>query len=169
MMETFLDAEIHHTFWGDLEAAKHAARAEAANTGGALMDVDSVEIQPTRIAFIGAVPEAIGDLVASAARYTEIGSFHTTWGAVLQPSGILGYLVLRPPLLCAGTARSEKDSRRLAVHARRSLKSIPNVILGHPCCVGCRSPIPPERLRAVPNTRFCSYCQSSREEKSLNG
>jgi hypothetical protein len=44
-MHTFLDTDIEHTFWSGTDIARTRALFEAANTGGAILQVHSIEIQ----------------------------------------------------------------------------------------------------------------------------
>lgn len=164
-MEPLLDSDLHHKFWGDLQAAQNAACREAANTGGAVVAVDAVEIQLKSILLIGTVPEpALTDESTPQCALAPIRSFHTTWGAVLHPSGIIGYLVLGRPVRCRPRAGLDFDLARIAVRVERKFTSIPVGHLGPSCCAVCSRPIPAERLEAMPTARLCVMCQEHREE-----
>jgi hypothetical protein len=163
-MSTILDVDLHHEFWPDLKEARTAALVEAANTGGVVISVDAVEIQPQSVTFIGTVPELALNSASSWRCGTRLGSLHTTWGSVLRPAGIIGYLVVGHPITCQSYETKDPDFRRVAIKVDRTFTSIPTAALGPLCCAQCRQPIPSERLRAIPGVRVCVTCQTAREE-----
>ncbi len=165
-MATILDVDLRHAFWGNLEDAKRAANAEAANTGGAVVEVTALELGCSTASFIGILPESALDDDAPAPQRTSqfLGAFHTTWGAVLDPSDRLGYLVLRHPIKLRPCLAREDGLCTIAVTMPRAYRTIPATNVGPVCCMKCRRPISPERLRALPNTRRCTECQSQIEE-----
>lgn len=166
-IDTVLDARLRHSFWGDLGLAKDAAYKEAANTGSAIITVDAVEIQPRSIRFIGSVPEpVVGGDQHAAFSSSPVRSFHTTWGSVLSPSGVIGYLVVARPLVPRARTTAGREANRVALTVQRTFTTIPVGVLGPVCCAACRLPIPSERLAAVPGVHLCVTCQSLREENT---
>jgi len=164
-LSTIFDVLLHHEFWGDMSAAENAAYKEAANTGGAVVRVETVDIQARQVSFIGSIPEfAIDGEVASESRSNLLGSFHTTWGAVMTPGSQLGFLVVRHPLNLESYTPGASDLRRIVVTLDRTFNTIQPTVLGPVCCRKCKQPISPQRLRARPGTHLCTACQASNEE-----
>jgi DksA/TraR C4-type zinc finger protein len=162
-MPTILDVDLSHEFWGDVESARRAAAIEAANTGGAVIGIDAVEILPRSLTFIGTIPEsAIANPDPTGP--TRLGSFHTTWGSVLNPAGIIGFLVVGHPVRCSGREINDSGLSRVSVSLDRTFTTIPTRTLGPVCCARCRQPISAERLRALPATRVCTGCRAISEE-----
>jgi hypothetical protein len=162
-MPTILDVDLSHQFWGDVESARKAAAVEAANTGGAVIGIDAVEVLPRSLTFIGTMPEqacANADSTSS----PRVGSFHTTWGSVLNPAGIIGFLVIGHPVRCRSREIGDSGLSRVSVSLERTFTTIPTCTLGPICCVRCRQPISTERLRALPATRVCTTCRAISEE-----
>lgn len=169
-MQTILDVKLPHHFWGNLAEAKLAAQCEAANTGAAVICVDAVEISDRVVRFIGDMPAAAADESLDVRESTlRPGAFHTTWGAVLNPAGQIGFLVLPHPVPTAFCSMADsEDQVRVEVAFDRIFDSAPATVLGHFCCRSCKRPISPERLRALPGTQLCTDCKSRKEEE-LNG
>ncbi len=167
-MQTILDVNIPHHFWGDLNEARSAAQREAANTGAAVVSIDAVEVRARFVRFIGSMPAGAAEQnVPRASRHVDPGSFHTTWGAVLNPRELIGFLVIPRPIAEELCSPPDADNHvRFEVAIERSCGSAPVAVLGHTCCRGCKQPISPERLRARPNTQFCTACQSKKEEEA---
>jgi len=165
-VETTLDVELHHQFWESDESARLAALKEAANTGAAVISIDSVDIQSTNVSFVGTIPEAAIDCTNPGSR-TEprLGTFHSTWGAVLRPKVHLGYLVVQHPITfdrCIDSTTS--DLARVAVTLKRIFHTVPVTALGPVCCKRCNHPVSAKRLAAIPGTKLCTNCQQSFEE-----
>lgn len=164
-METLLDVEIRHEFLPSLKEAARRAAIEAANTGAAVLSVESIEVDQQRVTFIGTLPdiavEMPGGRGISAPRAR---SLYTTWGAVFQPSGMIGYLVLDQPISCPSHPAEDPIKRRVGVSLRRSLNTVAPLILGPQCCLTCKRPIPEQRLLAAPGARLCVGCQRKKEE-----
>lgn len=164
-MSTILDVDLCHEFWADLGAAEQGAQKEAANTGGAVVCVETIDIRAHEVSFIGSIPECAIDVeVAPEKQSISLGSFHTTWGAVLRPSQLLGFLVVRHPINFKSYATRVADLRKVAVTLGRTFNTIPTTVLGPVCCRKCQLPISPERLRARPGAHLCTACQASNEE-----
>jgi hypothetical protein len=162
-MPTILDVDLSHQFWGDVESARRAAAVEAANTGGAVIGIDAVEILPGSLTFIGTMPEsAIANPDSNGS--SRLGSFHTTWGSVLNPAGIIGFLVIGHPVRCKAREITDSGLSRVSVSLDRTFTTIPTRTLGPVCCARCRQPISAERLRALPTTRVCTVCRTISEE-----
>jgi hypothetical protein len=168
-MSTILDVDLNHEFWGHLDAARSAAYKEAANTGGAVITIEAAEIQAHAVCFIGTIPESAIDRKAeSLGRRTLLGSFHTTWGAVLNPANQIGFLVVHQPVMFEPCSTESGDLCRVAVALERTFNTIPATILGPACCKKCRLPISAERLLARPGARLCTNCQAT-SERNPNG
>lgn len=169
-LDTILDASVPHIFWGDLQAAKRASCAEAANTASVILRVDAIEVQIDSVTFIGAMPDVALEPREISGRATRlIGTLHTTWGALLYPAGIIGYLVVTR--LIAGRAQVIRSAEvnRAALSVKRTFRTMPPMNLGPICCHVCRLPIPDVRLKATPNSKLCVSCQTMREEKNDGG
>jgi len=172
MSSVLLDAELDHEFCDTLQTANLRALSEAANTGGIILDVSSIEIEMGCILFVGCLPnEALAEgsgtgLGRARLRPRGLGKFRTTWGALMQSHGQVGFLVLHPPLaLLGGQPSDEAATTRVAVEIKRCFSSMPPGWIGPVCCAECNQEIPRQRLQAVPATRVCAKCKQ-RKEKS---
>src|SRR5271165_4224709 len=97
--DRLLDVALKHEFWGSIKDAEGAAFKEAANTGAAIVAVKAIDIEAHRVSFVGVISESAIDGASSAeGGDTCLGTFHTTWGAVLNPAQDLGFLVVRHPV-----------------------------------------------------------------------
>ncbi|HUY12814.1 MAG TPA: TraR/DksA C4-type zinc finger protein [Terriglobia bacterium] len=171
-METILDAHLAHKYWNNLSAAKLQALLEAANTGGAVLEVRSIEIGREALLFIGLIPDASVGAKGNALQRRpmivsrSLGNFHTTWAALLGASEhTLGFLVLHHPLTLRGVMRrSDREDVWVAAQVKRDLDSLPPMSMGDHCCNLCNEPIAKERLRAIPGVRICTKCQTIKEE-----
>jgi hypothetical protein len=169
-MSTILDVELHHEFWEDIDSARNAALKEAANTGGAVVSIESAEVQSHEVCLVGTIPaSAINSREQGQTRGPALGSFHSTWGAVLSPSGHLGFLVVRHPITFEPCSTGPHDLCRVAVSLDRAFNTIPNTVLGPVCCKRCRRPIPINRLLAKPGAKLCTACQASNERITSDG
>lgn len=162
-MTCILDTNINHSFWPSLDAARDAAALQAANTGAIVATVESVEIKPRHITFVATVPEAALDVRSDLGRRQAPKSFHTTWGALMHPEAVLGYMVVAPPLNCRGFDADRRDVSRIAITVARTFATIPPTNLGAVRCCECRRPIPLARLQALPGARLCTNCQHQKE------
>jgi len=170
-MDILLDAEICHSFWTNLETAKRRTFLEAANTGGAILEVCSIEIQRLSLVFIGSVPTAALETGPRAGRGRPrirsqgLGTFHTTWGALMKPEDGIGFFVLRQPvgLLGGYTSSDEQQATRVAMEVKRRYTSMPPGFIGPVCCVNCNEVISEQRLKAIPGARTCTNCQRLKE------
>ena len=170
-MHILLDAEVWHSFWATLETAKRRAFLETANTGGAILEVCSIEIQRPSLVFIGSVPTAaleIGPRVSRGRpriRSQGLGTFHTTWGALMKPEDTIGFFVLRQPVTLRGgyPPSDGQEVTRVAMEVKRRFSSIPPGFIGPQCCVDCNEAISAQRLKAIPGVRTCTNCQRLKE------
>jgi hypothetical protein len=166
-LATIIDVELDHHFAGSLAAAREAAAVEAANTGGAVLIVEAVDVGDHKVTFIGTLPEMVLKKQSDAeVAMPQARSLHTTWGAVLAPSGTIGFLVLAQPVLCRSHEADSPAQRRIAVSLPRAFSTVSPVTLGPVCCIQCRRPISQERLKAVPGKRICLTCQKLKEEEA---
>jgi hypothetical protein len=164
-LSIIVDVDLHHDFWEDLGAAENAAQKEAANTGAAVICVETIDIRAHEVSFIGTISEsAIDREVAPGKKSVSLGRFHTTWGAVLSPTQLLGFLVVHHPISFTSCATEIADRRRVAVTLGRTFNTIPTSVLGAVRCRKCQQPISPARLRARPGVHLCTACQASNEE-----
>jgi len=162
-VSTILDVDLNHEFWADLQAARSAANREAANTGGAVVRIEAIEIQAHKISLIGTIPlTAIDRDEGHRERSPSLGSLHTTWGAVLNPSREFGFLVVHHPVTFKPCSNESDDLCRVAVVLDRTFNTIPNTALGPVCCKKCRQPISRERLLARPGASLCTTCQAKK-------
>ena len=170
-MPILLDADLPHLFWGELEVAKRRAILEAANTGGAILEVCSIEIQRPALVFVGTLPRdslEIGTRVGRGRpriRCPNLGTFHTTWGTLMGCEDAIGYFVLRQPVrLVAGCPPPEQQEIiRVAIEVKRRFASMPLGFIGPVCCVVCNEAISAQRLKAIPGVRTCTNCQRIKE------
>ncbi len=162
-MEAILDVDLRHSFWPSLSAAQSAAAIQATNTGAIVVAVDSLEIQPNHLTFVGTVPEsALAHRIEYSAQ-PKPRSFHTTWGALLNPESLLGYLVIGYPLNCRSFDADNAWVSRIALSIPRAFATIPSGHLGKLYCCECRQPISLARLQALPGARRCTDCQRQKE------
>src|SRR5207245_1862366 len=116
-MGLILDAHLFHNYCDTLDLARSGALIEAANTGGAVLQVRSIEIHYEVLRLIGPIPAAAisrtthGQDWRSTIRCRSLGNFYTTWAALLRaPEGALGFLVLHHPLtLQSAQAAGDRD------------------------------------------------------------
>lgn len=160
-----LDVELEHRFAESSDAALKAALIEAANTGAVVLALEAVDVEAHRVTFIGTLPDLAltAESGATTGRW-QIKSLHTTWGAVLAPSGNIGFLLLAQPVLCRSYETDDPTLRRVAVSLPRAFATVAPVTLGPICCVLCRRPIPTDRLKAIPGKKVCLTCQQQKEE-----
>jgi hypothetical protein len=126
--------------------------------------VESVEIQAHKVCLIGTIPEcAIDRKEVREDRSPSLGSFHTTWGAVLSPGRQLGFLVVRQPVSFEPCSTDSSDLCRVAVALDRMFNTIPTTVIGPICCKKCRRPISAERLLVRPGAGLCTACQGGKE------
>jgi hypothetical protein len=170
-MHTFLDTDIEHAFWGGPNIARTRALFEAANTGGALLQVHSIEIQESSLVFVGTIPRAAIERSQQTSRRRPsirapgLGTFHTTWAALICPSDIIGFFVIWRPVTFTGQARlRDWDTVRVTMEVRRSSPSIASAFIGPICCIECNEAIAEGRLKAIPGVRTCVICQRREEE-----
>jgi len=167
----FLDADIAHAFWPNIELAKRQAMLEAVNTGGLILAVYSIELKGSSLIFVGTLPVDALEMEPGAAggrpriRSSGFGTFHTTWGDLIWPSGLVGFFVLRQPVMLIGAGPpGERTTVRVAMEVKRRFVSRPHGFVGSICCTECNVAISEERLRAMPRVRTCTNCQRIKEE-----
>jgi Prokaryotic dksA/traR C4-type zinc finger len=173
-MHTFLDTDIEHAFWGGPNIARTRALFEAANTGGALLQVHSIEIQELSLVFVGTIPRAAIERQRQtrrgrpSIRAQGLGTFHTTWAALIRPSDIIGFFVVWRPVTFTGQVLStDQGTIRVMMEVRRSFSSIASAFIGPICCIECNEAIAEGRLKAIPGVRTCVICQRRKEEVEL--
>jgi len=169
-MDIILDLKIIHSFWGSIGAAKRQAMREVANTGGVILDVCAIEVRDPSLIFVGSLPTATIEPESSPTpgrrkiRPAALGTFHTTWGALIRPMDSIGYFVLRQPLSFLGTLPPPEASTLLvAMEIERHFKSMQLGFIGGVPCISCNELIPEQRLMAIPGVRTCTTCQSVKE------
>lgn len=170
--ETYLYAPLVQTLCGTIPAAEKLALCEAADTGGVILRVKSLRIEPNRVVIIGLIPLAalVNEHTSTLPGYIRprsIGNFHPTWNSVHQPNanGDLGYLVLQTPVAALGLPLESEDgdSYWVALPVERTFRTLAPHSIGAVCCAQCNRPISRQRLLAVPNTRTCTDCQQKKE------
>src|SRR5262245_18442802 len=104
-MKLGFDTHLRCDFHSGNDAARHSAVLEAANCGGTVLVVHTLEFHPSRVLVIGSVPaSAVACEAVQGARPLlqpeAVGALHTTWGAAVDPvpDSPLGFLVVRGPL-----------------------------------------------------------------------
>jgi hypothetical protein len=165
---TLLDAAVPHKFFASLPAALERAEQEAVDTGGIVLQVRSIAIEPGRLVATGLIPsKAVIWNEAAAGRFLQprsTGNLYLTWGSLIQPKQDIGYLVVQVPVIARQLPGSEDGAHCWAsVAIPRSLSSLQVGIIGARCCSRCNRPIAPERLKALPTTRVCILCQQQKE------
>ena len=154
------------------QAAEQQAACEAADTGGIVLRVKSIRIEPNCLVLAGLIPaialvfERPAELPAYL-RPRSIGNLHLA-GRSLQPNtgDVIGYLVLHTPVAAAGLLpeSEDDDSYWVAIAVQRTVHTLPPGSIGVVCCARCNRPISQQRLLAVPNTRLCTNCQQKKEK-----
>lgn len=169
-MKVILDVEIPHAFWGSLEVAKRRGMVEAANTGGILLEVRAIEIRGSVLVFVGTIPMGAiekGPKVGQGRvtiRSRGLGTFHTTWGALMRPEDTVGFFVLQRPVTgVGGRISNELDTLRVAMEVKRRFGSMSSSFIGPVCCVECNEAISEQRLKIIPGVRTCTNCQHIKE------
>jgi hypothetical protein len=172
--EALLDAPLLHRFYGSIDKAEYAASREAADTGGIVLRVKSLRIEPNRVVLTGQIPATALVLEGSpeAAPYLSarsIGNFHLTWASIHQPvaGADIGHLVLQTPVAVTRRLPESEDGDHcwVALAVERTFHTLPVGTIGAACCARCNRPIPQPRLLAVSNTRVCTDCQQKKEQR----
>jgi hypothetical protein len=172
-LDTLLDAPLFHRFCGSLPSAEQQASREAADTGGIVLRVKSIRIEPNCVVITGLIPATAlaFEHPAEFPAYLQprsIGNLHLT-GTSLDPNtnDQVGYLVLQTPVAAAGLLPESEDgdSYWVALAVERTFHKLPPGSIGAVCCGRCNRPISHQRLLAVPNTRVCINCQQKKEKK----
>ena len=169
---TILDSPVPHKFCASLDTAEQEALSEAADTGGVLLRVKSLRIEPDCLVITGKVPTTalavhhLSDFPESA-HPRSIGTMRVTWRSLLQPipDEEIGYVVLQTPVHVTDQVPESEDGDYswVSVSITRSHQTLKPGCIGAACCARCNRPIPPQRLVAVPNTRMCTDCQRRKE------
>jgi hypothetical protein len=163
----FIDSEVQFRFWPSIDEARAGASFEAVNTGGTILEVVSIEVEVGSVIFVGRVPtecsergtaRGIGRLRV---RPAGLGRLHMPWKSMLEPSGILGFLVLRPPIVLSGSVNIA-EGQKVALQAKRGESSVGSCVIGSRCCVDCNGELSEQRLTANPDTRTCANCEHQR-------
>lgn len=170
--KTLLDACFPHKLRPSLDLAEQEALCEAADTGGILLRIKSVRIEPKSLLVTGVIPMTAlafehPSKSVSRVRPRSIGTMRLTPRSLLQPppDANLGYLVLQTPLTADGSLPESEDGDDIwvSVSIPRPHHTLAPSFIGTACCVRCNRPIPRQRLLAVPNTRLCTKCQQKKE------
>lgn len=170
-----LDAPLLRKVCASLPAAEQQAAREAADTGGIVLRVTSIRIEPNSLVFTGLIPSTalVFEHPAEFPAYLQprsIGNLHLTETS-LQPSstggGQIGYLVLQTPVTAAGLLPESEDDDCywVAITVPRTFHTLVPGSIGAVCCARCNRPISQQRLVAVPKTRVCTNCQQKKEKK----
>ena len=176
--ETLFDAPLFYKFCASLSTAEKQAFSEVADTGGVVLRVKSIRIEPSRLIVIGLIrsdaldfddrTETLGYL-----RRASVGSLYLTWSSLLHPKTTedIGYLVLRTPIVTTGPLpeSEDEDCYWVALPIYRVFHTLTAYSVGTIFCTRCNRPIPHERLLAIPRTRFCTNCQQEKEKKNDRG
>jgi hypothetical protein len=168
-----LDAPLLHRFSPSLEAAEQQALREAADTGGILLRIRSLRLNPNDLVVTGVIPstalvfERPSEFPAHL-QPRSIGTMRLTPNSLLHtsPGDEIGYLVLQTPVAASGQVPESEDGDNcwVALSIRRARHTLEPRSIGAVCCVRCNRPISQQRLLAVPNTRFCRNCQQKKEK-----
>lgn len=171
-LETILDTTLPHRFCPSLQAAEQAALREAADTGGILLRIKSLKLNPNDLVVTGVIPTTalVFEHPSGFPAHLQprsIGTMRLTWNSLLHPSpgDELGYLVLQTPVAASGQVPEAEDGDNcwVALSIERALHTLAPGSIGPACCVRCNRPIPQQRLLAVPKTRVCTKCQQKKE------
>jgi hypothetical protein len=171
--DTLLDVPLLHKFCASLPTAEQQALREAADTGGIVLRVKSLRIEPDCVVLTGVIPSTalVFQHPSEFPAYLQprsIGNLHLTWSTLLQPGADdeIGYLVLQTPVAAAGQLPESEDgdSCWVALAVERTFHTLKPGSIGAVCCARCNRPIPQQRLLAVPNTRVCTNCQQKKEK-----
>lgn len=167
-----MDTPLPHRFCPSLEVAEQAALLEAADTGGIVLRIKSLRLEPNHLVVTGTIPTSAlvfeypsEDSVQLRPR--SIGTMRLTSSSLLHPgpSDEIGYLVLQTPVAAAEQLSESQDDENswVALSIRRALHTLEPSCIGAACCARCNRPIPRQRLLAVPHTRVCTNCQRKKE------
>lgn len=172
ILETILDAPLAHRFCASLEAAEQAALREAADTGGIVLRIKSLRLEPSRLVVTGVIPTSafVFEYPSEFPAHLQprsMGTMRLTRNSLLHPGSgeEIGYLVLQTPVAAADHLPQSEDGENswVALSIRRALHTLEPSSIGAVCCARCNRPIPQQRLLAVPNTRVCTNCQQKKE------
>jgi hypothetical protein len=172
--QTLLDVPLIHKFCASLQAAEQEALREAADTGGVVLRIKSLRIEPNCLVVVGVIPSTALVFDSSAEVQAHVqprstGTLRLTWSSLLhsRPDDEIGYFVLQTPVDATEQVPESEDGGNLwvALSIRRSLHTLEAGSIGAVCCARCNRPIPQQRLLAVPNARVCTNCQQKKEKK----
>ncbi|MGI8743674.1 MAG: TraR/DksA C4-type zinc finger protein [Bryobacteraceae bacterium] len=170
--DTLLDAPLLHKFCASLSTAEQQASREAADTGGIILRVKSIRVEPNCVILTGLIPSTalVFEHPSEFPAYLQarsIGNLHLTESSLHpETGGEIGYLVLQTPVAAAGLLpeSEDDDSYWVALAVERTFHTLPPCSIGAVCCARCNRPISQQRLLAVPNTRACTNCQRKKEK-----
>ncbi len=169
---SLLDVTLRPKFCASLSAAQQQAAREAADTGGLVLRVKFIRIEPHCAVFTGLIPSTAlaFEHPSEFPAYVQprsIGTLHLTWSSLLHPGADedIGYLVLQTPVSAAGLLPESEDGDNcwVAISIQRTFHTLKPESIGPACCARCNRPIPQQRLLAVPGTRICTCCQQKKE------
>ncbi len=170
--QSTLSGIVPMKFHDTIDIARSHANREAADTGGTVLEVRSIEIDHENLLFIGPIlavaitTEVCFPVERPTMKGRSLGNFHTASADGLgQPGPLIGFLVLHHPLtLQLQRAGRSSDEVWVAVDLKHRDQSLPPGLIGLHCCRNCNEPISKLRLAAVPGARLCTKCQSKKEE-----
>src|SRR6266851_4098367 len=158
-MQTLLDAPLLHTSCASLEAARQAALREAADTGGIVLRIKSLRLEPSYLVVTGVVPTSalVFEHPSEPPAHLlprSIGTMRLASNSLVHTgaSDEIGYLVLGTPVAVGDQLPESEDGDNswVAISIRRALHTLEPNTFGPACCVRCNRPIPQQRLLAVP-------------------
>jgi len=171
---TISRATLYPEFCPSLRAAEEAALREAADTGGILLKVRSLRVEPSHIIAAGVIPasalafERPSEFPAHL-RPRSLGTMRLSKSSLSNPNenDELGYLVLQTPVVATGQVPESEDGDSIwvSVSVPPATAALEPGVIGAACCGRCNRPISRPRLLAVPNTKLCTNCQQKKETK----
>ncbi len=147
---------------------------EAADTGGIILKVRSLRIEPSHIIAAGVIPAAAlaferPSEFPAHLRPRSVGSMRVANSSLSDPTqnDEFGYLVLQTPVVATGQVPESEDGDSIwvTVSVPQATAALEPRVLGATCCNRCNRPITRPRLLAIPNTRVCTNCQQKKETK----
>src|SRR5579863_9457680 len=111
-----LDTPLPHKFCASLEAAEQGALREAADTGGIVLRIKSLRLEPNHLVVTGVIPtsafvfEHPSEFPAHL-QPRSIGTMRLTRSSLLHPGfgDEIGYLVLQTPMTAADHLPESED------------------------------------------------------------
>lgn len=176
-----LEAKIDLFCHSSDQEAQFCAEKSAAVNGGMVLDVGGGDVKSKDLVLYGLIPRLLviarfpfiysDELAVFQLRPTLPCSLHTTWNNILGFQSRLGYLVVSGQGTVSVVSEIEPDEIEDDEHIlvrlvlERVLYSLPQNHVGTAYCQRCGRIIPNERIRLVPGTTKCVYCQSREERR----